>query len=74
MTGGLAPVLWYNGVRKAPGVLTAGAMSVMPISALVLSYVLLGETFRWAHMIGFGLVFLGLLLMIYEHAQEGHAG
>lgn len=69
-TGGLAPVLWYNGVRKAPGALTAGAMAIMPLSALMLSYVLLGETFRWVHLLGFGLVFLGLVLMIVEHARS----
>lgn len=69
--GGLAPVLWYNGARKAPGALTAGAMAVMPISALLLSYVLLGEPFRWVHLAGFGLVFAGLVLMIVEHAQGG---
>ncbi|MBX7501673.1 DMT family transporter [Qipengyuania sp. YG27] len=68
-TGGLAPVLWYNGAREAPEALTAGAMAIMPISALVLSYVLLGETFRWSHLIGFGLVFAGLLLMIKEHTR-----
>ncbi|MDC8754442.1 DMT family transporter [Erythrobacter sp. sf7] len=68
-TGGLAPVLWYNGVRKAPGALAAGAMAVMPLSALALSYVLLGEQFRWVHLAGFGLVFAGLLLMIVEHAK-----
>ncbi|MEQ8772862.1 MAG: DMT family transporter [Erythrobacter sp.] len=70
-TGGLAPVLWYNGVRKAPGALTAGAMSVMPLTALGLSYVLLGEAFRWVHLAGFGLVFAGLVLMILEHAKGG---
>lgn len=69
-TGGLAPVIWYNGVRRAPGALVAGFMSVMPISALLLSYILLNESFRWAHLIGFGLVFAGLLLMILEHAEE----
>ena len=69
-TGGLAPVLWYNGARKAPGALTAGAMAVMPLSALVLSYVLLGESFRWSHLLGFGLVFAGLVLMIVEHAKS----
>lgn len=73
-TGGLAPVLWYNGVRRAPGVLAAGAMSVMPVTALLLSYILLGEAFRWAHVIGFGLVFTGLLLIIREHAREGNGG
>jgi len=69
-TGGLAPVIWYNGVRAAPGALVAGFMAVMPVTALVLSYVLLGEAFRWAHLIGFGLVFAGVLLMIWEHARE----
>ncbi len=69
-TGGLAPVLWYNGVRQAPGALTAGAMAVMPLSALTLSYVLLGEAFHWPHLIGFGLVFAGLVLMIVEHSRS----
>ncbi|KPP92946.1 DMT family transporter [Erythrobacter sp. HL-111] len=73
-TGGLAPVLWYNGVRKAPGALTAGAMSVMPLTALGLSYVLLGEAFRWVHLAGFGLVFAGLVLMIREHAADAQDG
>jgi len=73
-TGGLAPVLWYNGVRKAPGALTAGAMSVMPLTALGLSYVLLGEAFRLIHLAGFGLVFAGLVLMILEHARGGEDG
>jgi len=69
-TGGLAPVLWYNGVRSAPGAMTAAAMSVMPLTSLVLSYALLGETFRWSHLAGFGLVFAGVILMIVEHARE----
>ncbi|MFP3943405.1 MAG: DMT family transporter [Alphaproteobacteria bacterium] len=70
-TAGLAPVLWYNGVRRSPGVLAAGFMSVMPLTALVLSYILLGEQFRWAHVLGFGLVFTGLVLMIREHTPSG---
>ncbi|MEE4288686.1 MAG: DMT family transporter [Erythrobacter sp.] len=73
-TGGLAPVIWYNGVRKAPGALTAGAMAVMPLTALVTSYLLLGEAFRWVHLAGFGLVFAGLLLMIREHAASAEDG
>jgi drug/metabolite transporter (DMT)-like permease len=68
--GGLAPVLWYQGVRQAPGALTAASMSVMPLTALLLSYALLGEAFRWVHVAGFGLVFAGLLLMIFEHAED----
>ena len=67
--GALAPVLWYNGVRAAPAALSASAMGVMPLSALSLSYLLLGEAFRWVHLVGFGLVFAGLILMIVEHAS-----
>ncbi|MHA7873103.1 MAG: DMT family transporter [Hyphococcus sp.] len=68
-TGGLAPVLWYNGVRAAPPALSAGCMAIMPVTALVLSYALLGEDFEWSHILGFGLVFAGLMLMIWEHAS-----
>ena len=41
----------------------------MPVSALVLSYVLLGEPFAWMHLLGFGVVFAGVLLMSWEHAR-----
>lgn len=67
-TGALAPVIWYTGVRSAPAPLAAGFMAVMPLSALVLSYVLLDEAFRWTHLFGFGAVFAGVLLMVWEHA------
>jgi drug/metabolite transporter (DMT)-like permease len=70
VTGGLAPVLWYKGVRQAPAVLSAGAMSVMPVTALMTSYFLLGEAFHPSHLFGFGLVFLGMVLMIVEHAKS----
>ena len=73
-TGGLAPVIWYNGVRKAPGALTAGAIAIMPLSALALSYLLLGEAFRWIHLAGFGLVFAGLVLMIVENVRGAKQG
>jgi drug/metabolite transporter (DMT)-like permease len=73
-TGGLAPVLWYNGVRKAPGALAAAAMSVMPLTGLILSYWLLGESFHWGHVVGFGLVFAGLILMIIEHSRMEKSG
>ncbi|MGH6914732.1 MAG: EamA family transporter [Geminicoccales bacterium] len=41
----------------------------MPASALILSYVLLGEPFRWLHIVGFGIVFAGVLLISWEHAR-----
>ncbi|WP_353642482.1 DMT family transporter [Mesorhizobium sp. WSM2239] len=61
--------LWYSGVSEAEGSIAAAFMGVMPASALVLSYVLLGEAFRWMHLLGFAVVFAGVLLISWEHAR-----
>lgn len=44
-------------------------MGVMPVSPLILSYVLLGESFCWLHLAGFALVFSGVLLIISVHRK-----
>jgi len=69
-TLGLGTWLWYRGVQDASGVTAAGFMGVMPISALVLSYALLGEPFRWIHVGGFALVFAGVILISWSHAEH----
>lgn len=69
-TLGLGSYLWYSGVSKVRGSTAAGFMGVMPVSALVLSYVLLGEPFRWIHLAGFAIVFVGVLLVSWAHARE----
>lgn len=69
ITMGLGSVLWYRGVKRVEGTVAASFMGVMPVSALVLSYVLLHEKFEWIHLAGFGLVFLGVLLMISVRRQ-----
>jgi drug/metabolite transporter (DMT)-like permease len=67
--------LWYSGVAKVEGSVAAGFMGVMPVSALVLSYVLLGEDFRWIHLAGFAVVFAGVLLISWEHTRmSGNEG
>ena len=68
----LGSVLWYRGVAKVEGSIAAGFMGVMPVSALVLSYILLGEAFEWLHLLGFGLVFAGVLLISQAHAKMEH--
>lgn len=62
--------LWYRGVERVEGSTAAGFMGVMPVSALVLSYVLLGEAFAWVHLLGFGIVLGGVLLIAWAHARE----
>jgi drug/metabolite transporter (DMT)-like permease len=66
--------LWYAGLAKAEGAVAAGFMGVMPASALILSYVLLGEDFRWLHLAGFAIVFAGVLLISWEHARMSGEG
>ncbi len=66
----LGSVIWYTGVKKVSGSIAAGFMGVMPVSALVLSYLLLGEEFQWIHLVGFAIVFSGVLLIIREHAGK----
>jgi len=66
--------LWYTGVARAQGAIAAGFMGLMPVSALVLSYVLLGEPFRWIHPVGFATVFAGVLLISWEHARAHVSG
>ena len=61
--------LWYSGLARAEGVVAAAFMGVMPVSALTLSYLLLGEPFRWLHIVGFAVVFAGVLLISWEHAR-----
>lgn len=68
-TMGLGSVLWYKGVQQVSGSTAAAFMSVMPLSALVLSYWLLGEKFQWMHLGGFALVFAGVMLIIREHQK-----
>lgn len=58
------------GLAHAQGSVAAAFMGVMPASALALSYLLLGEPFRWVHLLGFGIVFASVLLISQEHASE----
>lgn len=69
ITMGLGSVLWYKGISRVEGSMAASFMGVMPVSALLLSYVLLHEQFKWIHLAGFALVFAGVLLMISVHRQ-----
>jgi drug/metabolite transporter (DMT)-like permease len=74
VTLGLGSILWYLGLRRAQGTVAAGFMGIMPVSALVLSYVLLSEPVRLVHLIGFGIVFLGVLIISREHAHGSREG
>ncbi len=66
-TLGAGSAFWYSGLARAEGTTAAGFMSVMALSALVLSYVLLGESFQPIHAPGIVLVLASISLMSWVH-------
>lgn len=44
----------------------------MPISALALSYLLLGEQFKWIHAMGFGIVLASIFLATHKKQKSGN--
>jgi uncharacterized membrane protein len=59
--------LWFKGLRQVSGGDAAPYMAVMPVSALVLSYVLLGEPFQFVQVVGLALVVLGIAIHTLSH-------
>ncbi len=47
-----AYILWFSAVPKLSGSTSAVFTSLMPITAVLLSYLILGEQFVWPHLIG----------------------
>lgn len=66
---GLGSLLWYRGVQRVTGSTAAGFMGVMPLSALLISYLVLGEAFSWVHLAGATGVLLGIAAVARGHAE-----
>ena len=66
----LGTVLWYSGIKLSKPGQAAIFMAVMPVSALVLSYVLLGEKFHWIHAVGFGIVLGSIFLATHKNKHQ----
>lgn len=65
-TLGLGTWIWYSGLKRAESLNASLFMSVMPLSALIFSYILLGEEFLWIHLVGIVLIPAGIVV-----AQKG---
>lgn len=67
--------LWFRGMARVAGSTAATFMGVMPLSALVLSYLLLGEDPQWIHLLGLMLVLAGLFSVAHsERSGAASAG
>lgn len=59
-------LFWFQGVSKVKGS-TAGVFSgILPVSAVLLSYIILNEPFSWIHLLGITFVLAGILLIIKD--------
>jgi drug/metabolite transporter (DMT)-like permease len=63
-TMGLGSWLWFRGMQRVEGSTAAPFMAVMPLSALLLSYLLLDEAFQWPHAVGMGAVLVSLVIAV----------
>lgn len=62
----VAFVLWARGITRVPAS-TAGVFTgLLPLSALALSYTVLGERFAWSHAVGGACVLAGIGLVAYR--------
>lgn len=66
----LGTLFMYSGMQRASGLIASAFTGVMPVSALVLSYVLLGEPFRWLHLVGFAAVLASIVVMAYANERQ----
>lgn len=63
-TMAIGTVLWYRGVQRVPGTTASAFMGVMPVSAVLLSYLLLGESFEPLHAVGMVAVLAGIAAVV----------
>ncbi|GEK26256.1 putative transporter YetK [Bacillus spizizenii] len=65
----LAFYLWYSGVRKVPAGVSGIFTSVLPVSAVILSGVILKEPFELVHLIGIACVISGVFVTVIKKKQ-----
>lgn len=58
-----AYLLWYQGIPKVPASTAGMFVGIMPVSAVLLSYVFLKEPFQWTHALGIVCVLAALFCL-----------
>jgi drug/metabolite transporter (DMT)-like permease len=65
----LAFLLWARGIARVRAGTAAVFTGVLPVSAVTLAYLILGERALWSHLVGAACVIVGIVLV----AREGEA-
>ncbi|WP_412677796.1 DMT family transporter [Bacillus swezeyi] len=66
----LAFFLWYSGVTKVPAGVSGIFTSVLPVSAVVLSGLILKEQFTYIHLIGIVFVMAGIFVTVLKKEPQ----
>ena len=61
--GALAVLLWFYGLRQVPASIAGAFTGVMPISAVLSAWLVLGERIAWPHILGMALIMLGIVMV-----------
>ncbi len=62
--------LWYSGVSKVSGSVSGVFTGVLPVSTILLSYVVLDEQLTWAHVIGVAFVLVGITSISFANRKN----
>ena len=58
--------LWFKGLSMVEASTAGVFLGVVPVSSLVLSYIILNESFSWYHVVGMCFVILGITFISKE--------
>jgi drug/metabolite transporter (DMT)-like permease len=67
---GIGTMLWFLGLKAVKASTASGFMGAMPASGLLVSYIWLGEAFRWSHLVGFTFVLAGIGMVSWAHYRS----
>ena len=66
----LAYICWFSGVSKVRLSVAAGFTGIMPVSSVLLSVVILGETITWQHIVGIMFVLAGIYIIAFRKEKS----
>ena len=66
----LGVLLMHAGIKQVPNSSASVFTALMPVSGVVLSVLLLNESFQWYHLLGMVLVMMGMGLIVTERVEK----
>jgi drug/metabolite transporter (DMT)-like permease len=65
-----AYICWFSGVSKVSISVAAGFTGIMPVSSVLLSFLVLGETITWQHIAGIAFVLAGIYTIAFRKEKR----